>query len=325
MKKLLALAIISLMATPAMAVVTVDGTLDPAFGSPLAVQTVNTEFGDASDPTGLGGGGELNAAYGRIESGRLFLFFSGNIEPNFNKVNVFIDSQAGGENVLDGSLAYDFMDVSTNFGGLTFDAGFEADYHLFARWGGGAFEVDIVDRAASTAGAELGNTGSATVGAGTGIQSGTVSAGGSAALGADAGTFLTQDLDFGFNNTNIAGVVGGSGAADMTAAAAVTTGFEFSVALADIGSPAIGDEIHIHAHYGNGNNNFLSNQVLGGLPADTGNLGGDGVGNFTGTSSGVDFSQFDGPQYFSITVIPEPATLLMAGLASMGLLCTRRR
>ena len=69
---------------------------------------------------------------------------SGDIGQNFNKTSVFIDSKAGGENTLSGGPAYDFTNVSQNFAGLTFDAGFEADYHIFGRWGGGAFEVDWV-------------------------------------------------------------------------------------------------------------------------------------------------------------------------------------
>lgn len=325
MKTLWSIAAASLLATPATAAVMVDGTVDPDYGAPLAVQTVQTQFGDATDPNGLGGGGELDAGYAVVQGGRLYVALTGNIEPNFNKVSVFIDSQAGGENTLDGSLSYDFGDVAQNFGGLTFDSGFEADYHLFGRWGGGAFELDIVDRAASTAGAELGNFGAATVGSGTGVQSGAILAGGTATTGADAGGFLTEDVLFGFNNTNIAGVAGGTAAADQVAAAAVTTGLEFSVALADIGNPAIGSDIRIHAVYGNGDNNFHSNQVLGGLPADTGNLGGDGGGNFTGNLSGIDFNQFAGAQYFSVRVVPEPGALTLAALALVLPLARGRR
>ena len=276
----------------------------------------------------MGSGGELNAGYATIDGGRLFVLLTGNIEPNFNKLNIFIDSQAGGENVLDGALAYDFGDVSQNFGGLTFDTGFEADYHLFGRWGGGAFELDVIDRAASTAGAEVGNTGAASSGVSAGIQSGLVVAGGTAATGADAGGFLAQDVEFGFNNTNVLGVAAGTAAADPVAAATVTTGLEFSIALADIGNPGTGDEIRIHASYGNGDNNFLSNQILGGLPAPQGNLGGDGAGTFTGNLSGIDFNSFNGNQFFSITVpaaVPEPSSLSLIGLVSIGLLGKRRR
>ncbi|MEM9753464.1 MAG: PEP-CTERM sorting domain-containing protein [Planctomycetota bacterium] len=305
----------------------IDGTVDAAYGAPLAVQSVQTQFGDASDPAGTGGGGELNAGYAiaDVNTGKLSVILTGNVEGNFNKVSVFIDSKPGGENTLDGSLAYDFGDVASNFGGLTFDSGFEADYHLFGRWGGGAFELDIVDRSASTAGAEVGNFGAATTGVGTGIQSGTITAAaGTATTGADGGTFLTEDVLFGFNNTNTAGVASGTAAADPVAAAAVTTGLEFSIDLADLGNPGVGDTILIHAAYGNGDNNFHSNQILGGLAAPQANLGGDGGGTFTGNLSGIDFNQFNGDQFFAVTVVPEPATAALVGLGALAMLRRRK-
>lgn len=297
------------LALPAFAAPIVDGTLDAEYGSPLSVQTVQTQFGDASDAAGLGGGGELDAAYAKVADGRLYVLLTGNIEPNYNKVSLFIDSKAGGENTLSATPEYDFGNTSVNYGGMTFDAGFEADYHMYARWGGGAFEVDIVDRQGGVNAAVPSNYGAATVGSGTGIQSGMVSAGG----------FLSSDIPFGFNNTNVAGVAGGDQAADQVAAAAVTTGFEFSVLLSDLGVDS--DTILIHAAYGNGDHNYHSNQVLGGLTPPQGNLGGDGSGGFTGSLSGIDFNQFAGDQFFAVTV-PEPASLAILGLG--GLLALRR-
>ena len=47
----------------------------------------------------------------------------------------------------------------------------------------------------------------------------------------------------------------------------MTTGLEFSIDLADLGSPAIGSEIKVTAMIGNGDFNDYSNQFLGGLPA----------------------------------------------------------
>jgi hypothetical protein len=103
---------------------------------------------------------------------------------------------------------------------------------------------------------------------------------------------------------------------------AVATGMEFSISLADIGNPAFGTPVLISAMINNGDHNFLSNQILGGLPAPQGNLGGDGAGNFTGDLSAVDFNQFGGFQYFEV-IIPEPGSLGFLALAA--LLVVRRR
>ncbi len=311
----------------------IDGTRDAAYGAPIVVQQANTQFGNVTD-TSAQNGSELNAAYARVDGGRLFLMMTGNQEPNFNKLDVFIDSVAGGENTLSATPGYDFANSSQNLNGLTFDSGFEADFHLFSRWGGGSvpmsgYEVDFVNR---NGGGDANVAWSSGVGSppfDTITSAGSIIAGsvGSAMGGANAasGTALTQNLGFAINNSNIAGVSGDNGVpADQAAAAAVTTGMEFSIALADLGLPAnfVG-EIKIAAMINNGDHNYLSNQILGALPAMTGNLGGDGGGGFIGDLSGVDFNQFAGNQYFTV-FIPAPASAALLGLGAIAGVRRRR-
>ena len=272
-----------LAVTASAAAITVDGTRDAEYGAAIAVQAVDTQFGDADPPTNLGGS-ELNAAYASIEGGRLYILLTGNHEPNFNKLDIFIDSVAGGENVLSATPQYDFMTHpgfwnSQQLGGFTFDTGFTADYHLFTRWGGGntpgAYEADFVNRQGG-ANVMVPGSSEATAASGDLIKAGAIPAGD---VGPNAsGTALTQNLEFAIDNNNELGVFGGTGPADPVAAAAVTTGMEFSIALADIGNPSSASQIKISAMINNSNHSYLSNQFLGSLTPSQNNLGIDGTG-----------------------------------------------
>ena len=305
----------------------VDGTRDGAYGSAIAVQTVQTQFGDANPPGSLNGS-ELDAAYVTMNGTRLYIMLTGNLEPNFNKLDVFIDSVAGGENTLSGTPGYDFFNgsswISQNMVGLTFDSGFEADYHLFARWGNstGPFEVDFVNRQGGINAQVPGASGVGSNASGL-ISTGQINAGN---VGPNAsGSSLIHNLEFAINDNNAAGVTGGTGAANQAAAAAVTTGMEFSIDLADLGGPVWGSTIKIAAMINNGDHNYLSNQFLGGLPAPQGNLGGDGAGGFTGTLSGVNLNNFAGNQYFEFRPVPEPGTMAVLGLGALALIRRKRR
>ena len=293
MKMQLSLAALALAGLPLAAYAqVVDGTRagDP-YGAPWAVQTVQTGFGDNES--------ELNAAYATISGGRLYLMLTGNIQNNFNKLEIFIDSKAGGQGVFDSSG----NDNAGNMDGLVFDAGFTADYHLIARRGDSKFDLDFANLGAQSASGYFDVFGGTDFGAGT------------------TGTGVNgQPIGVAYNGSNTAGVTGGDQAADQTAAAAVETGLELSIDLADLGY--VGGNINIMVGQNNQDHNYWSNQFLGGLAAPQGNLGGDGNGGFTGEGA-IDFTQFAGNQYFTI-VVPEPASLGLLGVAGLTLLRRRR-
>ena len=319
-----------LCALPALAI-TVDGTLDPAYGPRLSCRRSKRNSAMRCRQGNLGGS-ELDAAYAKVEDGRLFLMFTGNHEPNFNKLDIFIDSVAGGENTLSATPDYDFFDpggcggggcwISTNLNGLTFDAGFEADYHLFSRWGGGpsAYEADFVNRQGGGSASVPGSTGVGSAPAGL-VSTGSIPAGN---VGPNAsGTALSQNLDFAINDNNALGVLGGTAAADPGGGRGRHDRDGILHRSGRHRNPAHGDAILISAMINNGDHNFLSNQILGGLPAPQGNLGGDGGGGFIGDLAGVDFNQFGGDQYFRV-IVPEPSSLVLLGLGALALLRRRR-
>jgi hypothetical protein len=281
---------VMLTTSAALAAISVDGVKDADYGTALAVQTVQTQFGDNFS--------EWNAAYGRVENDRLYLMLTGNLEANFNKLEIFIDSKAGGQSVFDSSG----NDNANRMDGLVFDAGFTADYHLIVRRGNNSFDLDFANLGTQSASGYFD------------ILTGGLTGSGNSGTGVNGSMILV-----GYDNSNVAGVSGGTGLADQMAALAVTTGLELSIALSDLG--AIGD-IRVMVGQNNQNHDFWSNQFLGGLPAPQGNLGGDEQGGFTGEGA-VDMTHFAGDQFFVVPV-PEPSVFALLAVGSLALFARAR-
>src|SRR5208282_29006 len=102
----------------------VDGNLDSSYGSPLAVQTINTGFGLAAGNNDSVGGSELDAAYGLIQGGNLYLFLAGNIENNGNHLNIFVDGGMPGQSTLNAPATATLATMN----GSVFSPGFGATY-----------------------------------------------------------------------------------------------------------------------------------------------------------------------------------------------------
>ncbi len=280
--------------------ISVDGTADAAYGNPIVVQDTPTQFGDnnGTPSTSTAGGSELDGGYGVISNGTLYLTFAGNLESNFNHLNVFIDSAAGGQNTLNNNPNSGALNPMN---GLTFDTNFSPDYLLDLNGGGNPYTFYVSYATIPTGGnaAETYLGSSSTTGSTTTLTGGTNTLGIQAAL----------------DNSNTAGVTGTT----TNGANLVRTGIEFGIPLSAIGNPT--GPINISAFINGGGNSYLSNQVLGGI----------GGGGNLASPAGVDFSKIGGNQFFTVTppaAAPEPGSivpLMMGALALGGMVIARRR
>ncbi|MFT3685797.1 MAG: GC-type dockerin domain-anchored protein [Phycisphaerales bacterium] len=212
---------------------TIDGTrisagdsYGAASGSRL--QSNSTGYGDAGHgqlvfANGFGPeGSEIDSLHIRRHdaSNTLYIMVPGNLEANGNRLNFFFDTVAGGQNrVLNatGPLGGFGDDLSNN--GLTFDAGFEPDYFISVNANrtqqpdgtppaNDQYRV-YVDYAVMNTGAP-----SANVYCGNTVVPSVAGYNGGALIEGDAGA---PAIRVGFDNSNLAGVVGGIVGGDFRA------------------------------------------------------------------------------------------------------------
>ena len=261
----------ALIGTPGFSQI-VDGTRDGSYPAALAVQTIDTNFGNNNvGSQTLANGSEVDNIHAQIVGTDLFIMVGGNLESNFNKLVLFFDSKTGGQNQITGAQQF-----VGNMNGLRFDAGFLADYALSVTCGNNPLEV-YANYAPVTTSALATDF----IGGGPGrTQSVNFSA---VVSGAGTG-------DISVDNSNTAGVGSGT-AATAGNPGAVSTGVEFRIPLSALGATVGGGDIKVHAHINNGGWSFLANQVLAGLPAGTNNLG---------APSGVNLNAIAGSQFVTV-------------------------
>lgn len=280
-----------------------NGTVDTGFyGSPLAVQTINTGFGNAGG-NDSGGGSELDAAYGAISGGSLYLFLAGSLESNGNHFNIFIDGgAAGGQNTLNTSGG-----TMAAMNGSVFSAGFNAtfavDMNVYSPSEGvtpGTLYTEEYNLIANTGG-YVGALAESSLGI---------------AAGSDGGVSMM------YLNNNHVSTMGTSGAAlsGATSGAATTTGLELVIPLSDIGYA--GGNIEVLADINGGGDGYLSNQFLSGLPVGSANVGG---GTTPYSAGGATFNFGSTPGEFFTVAVPEPSMLALLGLSGLAALIRFRR
>lgn len=292
MKRFLSAATLLAAAAPAFAgVFTMDGVRDAGYGGALMLQNSPTGFGDAN--IGLqdfANGSELDGAYGIISGGNLRLMLTGNLESNFNKLEVFIDSVAGGQNQLRGDNAdVDFnglnrMGNDGSGNGMRFDAPFSPDYYLTATGGntGGGYQMFANFAELLTGG---GGAGGFIGGSGEGNR----------VLNGSNGIVIAID------NSNTGGVDGGA----LNDPSSVMTGIEIMIPLSLIGDNSTSILVSVMVN-GSGHD-FMSNQILGGI-----------AGGNPGEPRNINFDNIAGDQYFKVTPEPTSLALLALGIAALA-------
>ena len=283
-------------------------------GHSVAVQTIETAYGDDLDPDQMfGTGSELDQLFvdPYIADGYLQLAITGNLEPviaagHQNGFVIFLDTVSGGEAVLDANGGFGpggGADYLAGLEGVAFDNNFRPDYAitLNAGDGGHPFTYYVSHHDLETDAEEW-----------LGEQD----------FGSHSGELRLGSTPNGwqvaFDNSNILGVGGGSAGAPDNGALSATTGLEMIIPLSALGlsDQSIGATIGIQALITNSETPpaWLSNQNLPGLPDYTPNFG----------ENLPDYNTIIGNQYATVTLTPEPTSLLMT-LAGALLALRRRR
>ncbi|MDZ4754494.1 MAG: hypothetical protein SGJ11_08355 [Phycisphaerae bacterium] len=256
----------------------IDGGAGVEYGPPIAVQNVQTNFGDSNlGNLEFANGSELDAGYGFIDetTGYLWITLAGNLESNFNKLDIFLDYRDGGQNRLRGDNPdVDFnglnrMGDDGSGNGLTFDSSFAADLFLTTTCGGQPFATFASYAHMFTEG---------------GGSGGFIGSGGA---GPDAVLYGSNGVLLALNNSNTGGVGGGTNRANGKG---VITGVELQIPLILL-QDYVGGDVKVSAFINGGGHDFVSNQVLGGLGGGTGNLG---------EPRNVNFNNHPGEQHFVI-------------------------
>jgi hypothetical protein len=120
--------------------IVLDGLRDAEYGPPVALQTLKSSV-RSNDVTQ-----QIVALYARSSPTKLHLFVAGNMDRGVMKLHLFFSGPLGEHTLTERS--YDDS-RARKLAGLTFDATFRAQYHLFARMtGNGSYAATWVDRAA---------------------------------------------------------------------------------------------------------------------------------------------------------------------------------
>lgn len=238
-------------------------TMDSLAGTAVATQQLHTCYGNAVPGvvTIITAGSELDQLYVRNDDQYLYIAVPGNLEGNGNRCNIFIDSiPMVGENTLDSQGLDDGFNSLFRWNGRKFDAAFAPDFAYVVNNSGGRLYADYYNLATDI----KTYLGSSQVDSATGTLDG-------------SGTNPNSD-QFALDNSNGLGVVGFPTTLPVDPTTA-TLGLECKIALTELSANACSD-VQVLVVLGNPNGEYLSNQFLPSLAANTGNINNDPVNKF---------------------------------------------
>jgi alpha-amylase len=218
---------------------------------------------------------ELNQMFVSVETASLNVGLTGNLATDGTGMALFLDTRTGGQNVLDTFAFPQPPSGIPQIDGMVLDAGFAADFVVFANAFGGSVFVDLYELETIGGGSKR-YLGSGTVGDGDGFL---------------VGGSNPNDLQVALDNSNTAGVTALSAAGAGTA----DSGFEMSIPFADVGIAAPVGNIRMMAVLLRGNGN-VGNQFLPGLGGGYGDLG----------FVPIDLNTIPGPQYETVALAALP-------------------
>jgi glycosidase len=236
-------------------------------GALRATQNNATGFGDNLS--------ELNQLFVRVQENRLRVGITGNLATDGTALALFFDSKSGGQNPLATSGFSQPPGGLPQLSGMVLDGGFVPDYVVFLNASSGSVYVDHYTLNTAGGGTKR-YLGAGTVNDHDGIL---------------PGANNTNAMQAALTNNNTAGVTSSSAANAATA----TSGFEFDIALADIGLASPTGTIKVMAMLLR-SDGTASNQFLPGLGGGYANLG----------KVPIDLNTIPGAQYASVALSRAP-------------------
>ncbi|MFH1746586.1 MAG: hypothetical protein ABIG44_06010 [Planctomycetota bacterium] len=296
--------LLGMLAVSAGAQPVMDGVAESTYCDAIVVQDTQTSFGDSQiGQYDQASGSELDGAFATVHDGILYLVFAGNLETNGNKLELFFDTRAGGQNQLLGienpDVDYGALQrmgyLDAEHPGFKFETGFEADFYVTVT----NYNNEVVQVHVSYAElyVDAGNPG---VGYYLGQGLTRCETNGGELTGGNAPFTAYCTLD----NSNTAGVDGGFGVGN---GAGVNTGVELAIPLSALGDPT--GDFKICAFINGQQHDFVSNQVLAGIwgnPSD-----------HLGDPRLVDLSLIFWNQFFTVPIVTDPC-----GACCIGQTCS---